>query len=332
MIHLYPLLFQHNLHRIVWGGNLLKPLKGLNPDNDPIGESWEISAIPGDESVVENGPLMGHTLTQLCETYGADMVGQKVMKENGTRFPLLIKFIDAQQNLSIQVHPNDEVSMQRHGKLGKTEMWYIMHAEEGAYLYAGFKQYVTKEEYVQRVQDGTITDVLAKHEVHAGDVFFLPAGRVHAIGSGILLAEVQQSSDVTYRIFDYNRKGLDGKPRELHTQEAVDVVDREVHPEYRTYYTPMNNESVNMVNCAYFHTNVIELDNHIERNLLDRESFVIYMCLEGECTLHLNNSDAEDSVTLQAGRSCLVPASIANLIINTKKTDEKVRLLEVYID
>ncbi len=339
MNKLYPLLFKNNLHKIVWGGRRLKPMKGITPDSEPIGESWEISAISGDESVVENGPLKGMSLNQLISEFGADFLGKKEMAENGLDFPLLIKFIDAQQNLSIQVHPNDEISRERHGKKGKTEMWYIIDAEEGACLYSGFSKNITKEEYVQKVKDGTITDVLAKHEVHPGDVFFLPAGRVHAIGAGVLLAEVQQSSDVTYRIFDYNRKGLDGKPRELHTDLAVDVVDRKVHAEYRSYYTPVENDAVNVVNCQYFTTNVLELNSKAHRNLLDKQSFVIYMCLEGACTLRMCDADGgtslsdgqtEHVVELFAGHSCLVPASVANLDLVSFSSNGRTRLLEVY--
>lgn len=305
-------------------------MKGIKPDTEPIGESWEVSAISGDESIVENGPLKGTSINELCRNYGADFLGPRIMTDHNGHFPLLIKFIDAQQNLSIQVHPDDATAMQRHGKLGKTEMWYVIHAEPGAYLYAGFKQNVSKAEYKERVANGTITDVLARHEVCSGDVFFLPAGRVHAIGSGILLAEVQQSSDVTYRIFDYNRLGLDGKPRELHTELAVDIVDREVHPEYRTFYTPLDGASIPLVRCAYFSTNVLEMTATVHRDLIDIQSFVVYMCMDGSCLLRSTKSNVE--VELQAGNTCLVPAAVADVEIVPTSDLEKTRLLEVYVE
>lgn len=233
---LYPLLFEPNLHTVVWGGKRLRPYKGLVPSDEPIGESWEVSAIPSSASVIANGELKGRSIIDVIEAAPEDILGKSVAEKNGGKLPLLIKFIDAKRDLSIQVHPNDEMARRVHGKSGKTEMWYIIDAEPGSYLYAGFQKEITKEEYKRRVADGTITEVLAKHKVKPGDVFYLPAGRVHAICSGILLAEIQQSSDLTYRIFDYNRPGLDGKPRELHTELAAEALDFKVADDYRTVY------------------------------------------------------------------------------------------------
>lgn len=218
---LYPFLFQSNLHSVVWGGNQLRTYKGLEPSDEPIGESWEVSAVPTSTSIICNGVWKGRDLVSVINEYSEEILGKAVNEKYQGKLPLLAKFIDAKEDLSIQVHPNDDMAMREHGKMGKSEMWYIIKAEEGAHLYAGFKQEITPYEYHKRIEDGTITEVLADHKVKTGDVFYLPAGRVHVICGGIMLAEVQQSSDVTYRIFDYNRPGLDGKPRELHTELAA---------------------------------------------------------------------------------------------------------------
>ena len=210
------------------------PYKGLEPSDEPIGESWEVSAVPSSTSIVSNGVYAGKDLITVINEHPDAILGKKVNEKYKGQLPLLVKFIDAKRDLSIQVHPNNEMAMREHGKMGKSEMWYVIKAEESAHLYAGFKQTITPYEYRKRVEDGTITDVLADHKVKAGDVFFLPAGRVHAICGGILLAEVQQSSDVTYRIFDYNRPGMDGKPRELHTELAAKALDYHVKDNYRT--------------------------------------------------------------------------------------------------
>ena len=215
---LSPFLFAPNLHPVVWGGHQLRPYKGLEPSDEPIGESWEVSAVPTSTSIISNGPFAGRDLISVIKENPDAILGKKVNEKYQGQLPLLVKFIDAKRDLSIQVHPNDEMAMRVHGKMGKSEMWYIIKADAGAHLYAGFKHEITPYEYQKRVEDGTITEVLADHHVKAGDVFYLPAGRVHAICGGILLAEVQQSSDVTYRIFDYNRPGMDGKLRELHTE------------------------------------------------------------------------------------------------------------------
>ena len=232
----YPLLFQPNLHTIVWGGHQLQSYKGLPATDDPIGESWEVSAVPSSTSIISNGPLAGRDLVSAINEAPDAILGHAVNEKYQGQLPLLVKFIDAQHDLSIQVHPNDEMAQREHGKMGKSEMWYVIKATPDAHLYAGFKQHITPYEYQKRIEDGTITEVLADHPVKAGDVFYLPAGRVHAICGGILLAEVQQSSDVTYRIYDYNRPGLDGKPRELHTELAAQALDYEVERNYRTDY------------------------------------------------------------------------------------------------
>jgi len=236
MKKLYPFLFEANLHSVVWGGHQLRPYKGMEPTDEPIGESWEVSAVPSSISIISNGEQKGRDLVSVIGEASEAILGRAVAERYHGELPLLMKFIDAERDLSIQVHPDDEMAQRMHGKMGKSEMWYVIKAAPGSYLYAGMKEKITPEEYSRRVADGTITEVLARHEVKAGDVFYIPAGRVHAICGGILLAEVQQSSDVTYRIYDYNRPGMDGKPRELHTELAAQAIDYHVEKEYRTVY------------------------------------------------------------------------------------------------
>ena len=232
MKSLYPLLFEPNFREVVWGGGRLLEWKGLPPADVPIGESWEVCSLPERESVISNGPYAGRKLNDFTDEMGEKVLGRAVVRQYGRQLPLLVKLIDAHQDLSIQVHPNDEMAMRYHGKKGKTEMWYVIDAEPGSSVLVGFKKKITPLEYGLRVMDGTICDVLARHEVKPGDVFYIPSGRVHAICGGILLAEVQQSSDITYRIFDYDRPGIDGRPRELHTEMAAKAIDYEVLDDY----------------------------------------------------------------------------------------------------
>jgi mannose-6-phosphate isomerase len=239
-----------------------------------------------------------------------------------------VKFIDAERDLSIQVHPNDEMAQREHGKMGKSEMWYIIKADPGAHLYAGFKQQITPYEYQRRVEDGSITDVLARHEVTAGDVFYLPAGRVHAICGGIMLAEVQQSSDVTYRIFDYNRPGMDGKPRELHTELAAKALDYHVEQNYRTEYLETGNRAVQIIDSPYFDVRVMEINAPFHRNLLKYDSFVISMCIEGDCKIQMRSTGAE--ILLREGHSTLIPAAIADY--DVIPLQGKTRVLDAFID
>ena len=321
---LYPLLFRPNLHELVWGGHRLEPLKDLPADGRAIGESWEISAVPTSESIVANGPLEGRTLGALVKEYGATLVGKHIARAYGDEFPLLVKFIDAQGDLSIQVHPNNTLAQARHGQLGKTEMWYVMAAEPGATLLAGFREEVSREDYRRRVADGSIVDALARHEVHPGDVFFIPAGRVHAICSGILLCEIQQSSDVTYRLFDYHRLGLDGKPRQLHTEEALDAIDFHVYDDYRTHYTPTDEGAVTIVSCDYFAVSILATSSSLHRQLRDKDSFVTLSCLQGACQIRT----ACHALSLHQGMSCLLPACEADFDVTTDGTP--VRLLETF--
>ena len=249
-------------------------------------------------------------------------------RKYGGKLPLLVKFIDAEKDLSIQVHPNDEMAQREHGKFGKSEIWYIIDAKPGSYLYAGFKEEITPQEYKRRVEDGTIVDVLAKHTVMAGDVFYLPAGRVHAICGGILLAEVQQSSDVTYRIFDYNRPGMDGKPRELHTELAAEALDFHVEDEYRTQYSDVAGRANRIIDSPYFSVRVTEMTSIFHRNLIKYDSFIISMCIKGDCTIRMRTTG--DEILLREGHSTLIPAAIADY--DVIPLHGKTRILDAYID
>ncbi len=334
----YPLLFLPNLHPTVWGGHQLRPYKGLEPSDEPIGESWEVSAVPTSTSIISNGPWAGRDLISVVAEHPDAILGKKVNEKYQGQLPLLVKFIDAKRDLSIQVHPNDEMAMREHGKMGKSEMWYIIKADEGAHLYAGFKQEITPEEYQRRVEDGTITEVLAVHHVKAGDVFYLPAGRVHAICGGIMLAEVQQSSDVTYRIFDYNRPGMDGKPRELHTDLAAQALDFHVEDSYRTEYAESSNKAIQVIDSPYFSVRVLDVSKPFHRDLRKYDSFIITTCIEGDCEIRLRPTVHSPlsivhcplSIILKEGNSTLIPAAIADydLIPQTSTT----RLLDAFID
>ena len=327
-MQLYPFLFEPNLHTVVWGGNQLRPYKGLEPSDEPIGESWEVSAVPTSTSIICNGIYTGKDLITVINEKPDAILGKKVNEKYQGKLPLLVKFIDAKRDLSIQVHPNDEMAMREHGKMGKSEMWYVIKADKGAHLYAGLKQNITPYEYQKRVEDGTITDVLADHQVKEGDVFYLPAGRVHAICGGILLAEVQQSSDVTYRIFDYNRPGMDGKPRELHTELAAQALDYHVEDNYRTEYSEESNRAVQIIDSPYFSVRVMEVSKPFHRDLKKYDSFIITMCIEGDCRINVRSTGEE--ILLKQGNSTLIPAAIADYDVIPQQGTT--RILDAYID
>ena len=284
----------------------MRQYKALETDQKNIGESWELSGVPGNESVVSNGEFAGRTITELIKEYGPALLGRKVYEAYGENFPLLIKFIDARDDLSIQVHPDDAMAQAVHGKpFGKTEMWYVVSADKDAHLMSGLSTEITPEEYVSRVENNTITDVLCDYKVAAGDVFFLPAGRIHSIGKGCFIAEIQQTSDLTYRIYDFGRLGLDGKPRELHTELAKAAIDYSVSEDYRTAYAPVLNEDTPLVKCEYFKTNLLELTEPISVDVKSKDSFMIVICLEG----HGELKDSEGNVlVLNQGETVLVPA------------------------
>lgn len=323
---LYPLKFVPIYKDKIWGGNKIKTI--LNKDFGALsncGESWEISAVEGNQSVVSNGFLAGNTIEELIEVYMGDLVGDQVFDDFGIEFPLLIKFIDANDDLSIQVHPDDEMAASRHGSFGKTEMWYILQADAGSLLQVGFKQEVDQEKYLEKLKNNEITEILNFEEVVASDVYFIPAGRVHAIGKGILLAEIQQTSDVTYRIYDYDRRDDQGNTRELHTELALDAIDYTLFPEYKTPYELTPNQSVELVKCNYFTTNVLHLDQEVEKDYNTLDSFVIFMCIDGELSLQTESG----TEILQKGETILIPASIENVIL--KPLSAAAKLLEVYI-
>lgn len=323
---LYPLKFQPILKDKIWGGSKLKTV--LNKDFSPLpnaGESWEISGVEGDISVVSNGNLAGNDLEELIEVYMGDLVGDKVYDQFGMEFPLLIKFIDANDVLSIQVHPDDELSKERHNAFGKTEMWYVIEADKGSELIVGFNQQVDKAKYVAKLEEGKLEKILNNEPVKKGSCFFIPAGRVHAIGKGILLAEIQQTSDVTYRMYDWNRTDDQGNPRELHTELAVDAIDYSFEKKYRTDYETEINQTKELVRCPYFTTNTLEFDKQIEKDYSQLDSFVIYMCLDGDFTI-----ESEDGITTEVakGETVLIPAALENVILFPKG---KTEILEVYI-
>lgn len=327
-MQLYPLLFWPNMHSVVWGGERLCAYKGLAQMAEPIGESWEVSAVPSSTSIVSNGVFKGRDLISVIEEYPEAILGKAVNERYQGKLPLLVKFIDAKQDLSIQVHPNDEMAQREHGKMGKSEMWYVIRADEGAHLYAGFKTEISPEEYERRVADGSIVEVLADHSVKAGDVFYLPAGRVHAICGGILLAEVQQSSDVTYRIYDYNRPGMDGKPRELHTELAARALDYHVEENYRTDYIDSTNRATQIIDTPYFDVRVMEISKPFHRDLRKYDSFIISMCIEGSCKISVRSTGYE--ILLRQGHSTLIPAAIADYdVVPLAGTT---RLLDAFID
>lgn len=314
---MYPIKFKPWLKTMVWGGEKIAPYKGISIKDKNIGESWELSGVEGHLSVATNGSFTGKTIKELIKEYKGRLVGEKVYAENGEQFPLLIKFIDARSDLSIQVHPDDAMAERKYGKgaKGKTEMWYVIDAEPGAFLLSGLSKEISQDEYVSLVNENKITDVLVKHSINAGDVFFLPAGRIHAIGAGAFIAEIQQTSDITYRIYDYGRLGLDGKPRELHTELAKEAIDYKVYPDYKTNYKEKKDAENEVVSCPFFTTSIFDLDKATEKDLSELDSFVVVICISGsgkiidyepsDCGCSIN----EETVTIKQGETILIPAS-----------------------
>lgn len=312
---MYPIKFEAWLRTMVWGGNKIAPFKNIKTEQIKIGESWEISGVEGHLSVAVNGPLAGRNIRDIISEYKGKLVGEKVYSLYGDEFPLLIKFIDAESDLSIQVHPDDKMAERLYGKgaKGKTEMWYVAGAKKGAFLLSGWKKEISPEEYVSLVEENLITDVLAKHEIKEGDVFFLPAGRVHAIGGGSFIAEIQQTSDLTYRIYDYGRTGLDGKPRELHTELAKEAIDYKVYSDYKTSYKEKKNEENEVVKCKYFTTAIYDLDQPFEKPLSKTDSFVVIICVKGSGKIVDFEKDGdslkEEAIEIKQGETVLIPAS-----------------------
>lgn len=302
-----PLHFTPYLKTVIWGGERIAPFKGITTDKTGIGESWEISAVPGHVSVVDRGPYKGRILTELIEEFGPELLGEENFRRHGTSFPLLIKLIDARDDLSVQVHPDDRLAQQRHNCPGKTEMWHIIDTIPGAKIYAGLKEKITPEEYEKRVADNTIMEVIASYDSAPGDTFFLPAGRIHAIGAGNLLAEIQQTSDITYRIYDYDRRDKDGNPRELHTFQARDAIDYTVHSDYRSHP-----EGSLLAGCRYFDVRRLDIDSDSAATPIEhpRDSFTIIMCLDGSADIAHGNGCV---TTIHCGDTLLYPATLREL-------------------
>jgi mannose-6-phosphate isomerase len=311
-MELYPLKFSPISKHRIWGGNKLNTVlnKGFSSDN--IGESWEISDVEGDETKVVNGKLAGKTLKELSKKYKDQLLGKQVYETFGTNFPLLIKFIDAKTPLSIQVHPNDAIAKERHNSFGKNEMWYVMNADTDAEIIIGFNKELDKKKYSEYLENNKILEVLNTVKTKVGEAFNVPTGRVHAIGAGVLLAEIQQTSDITYRIFDYNRTDkITGKQRDLHNDLALDVLDFEVHKEYASSYVLENNISNKLIHTAYFKSDISLITKKVKRNYADRDSFTIIICLEG--SLILNALDVD--YTLEKGETILIPSIISSLLM-----------------
>ncbi|MGD0581786.1 MAG: type I phosphomannose isomerase catalytic subunit [Bacteroidales bacterium] len=326
MTELYPLKFEPILMDKIWGGNALAGRWGKNADlSRKIGESWELSAVPENLSVVSNGFLAGNNIQEIIEVYMGDITGEAIFDRYGLEFPLLIKLIEADKDLSIQVHPGDDLAMERHGAFGKTEMWYILESLPGAKIYTGFSRQESRESFSEALLSGKLPGMLNIEESTSGDVFFTPAGRIHAIGEGNLLVEIQQTSDITYRIFDWDRKNTDGSERELHTELSLDAID----------YSPAGNtvirkelitdSTVNLVSCDYFVTNILHFSSIIRKdyNLID--SFIIYICTEGEFLIHWDSG----TEIVKKGETVLLPAMITDVVLEPRPES---KVLEVFIN
>lgn len=309
---------------IIWGGEKIAPYKQVKTDQKTIGESWEISGVEGSLSVVADGPDKGLTLPELVARYGADLLGEKNYKKYGNDFPLLIKFIDASQDLSVQVHPSDELAQQRGHRFGKTEMWYVVGAEKGARLANGFNRKVDPKEYEGLVESGKIMDVLKFNDIHPGDAFFIPAGRVHAIGKGAFILEIQETSDTTYRLYDYKRKDQDGNERQLHTKEAFDAINFDDIDGQKLDFVIHRDIPINLVTSPFFTANLWQIDHEVMRDYSEWDTFVVVICTEGKAML----SCGEESIEMKRGMTVLIPASCKTLVIEPQGVFEA---LETYI-
>ncbi len=315
-------IFEPQLKQTLWGGDRIIPFKHLDTQMEAVGESWEISGVKGNETIVATGQDKGKSLNQLVSEQKEKLVGKDNYERFGDEFPLLIKFIDARQDLSIQVHPDDETAHRLGKTRGKTEMWYVLESAPGAMLYNGLKKKITPEEYEEMVENDTITDALARYEVKEGDVFFIPAGRIHAIGSGCFVAEIQETSDVTYRIYDFKRKDKNGNYRELHTKEAAMSIDYTVLPNYRAGYEPKENEGVQLVECPHFTTAVYDLTEPMTLDYSELDSFVILIAVKGQGKLICE----DEEITFQMGDTVLLPATTQEV-----KVEGNVKFLETYV-
>ena len=322
---LYPLKFEPILKDKIWGGSRLKTMlyKEIS-DANCCGESWEVSGLVGDESMIINGFLAENNLNELLEIYMTELVGEKNYEKYGLGFPLLIKFIDAQDNLSVQVHPDDELAQRKYGQSGKTEMWHVIASEPGSGLYVGFNKTVSKAQFEEAIADGTVEEVLQFYPVQPGDTFMIPAGTVHAIGKGVLLAEIQQPSDITFRVFDWNRVDDEGNSRELHVQEALEAIDFDHQTDnFKVEYQPQLNKTVRLVRSQYFNTSLLEFDQPLNKSFVEIDSFVIYMCLDGQILL----AYGDERERLETGEVVLIPAEMEEVQLLPAR---KSKVLEVY--
>lgn len=319
---LYPLKFRPILKDKIWGGTKLKTILQKESSLPNIGESWEISDVEGDTSIVSNGNLENQSLKQLLQLYKDELIGKKNYEKFGDKFPLLIKFIDAKQDLSIQLHPNDALAKARHNSFGKTEMWYVMQADEDSNLIVDFNQKMTTELYLEHLEQKTLPQILNFDKVKAGDTYFIEVGRVHAIGAGVMLAEIQQTSDITYRIYDWDRTDDFGNERELHTDLAIDAIGFDMPNNFRVKYAKKPNQSNEMVSCPYFTTSYLKVDQEIQKENT-HDSFVIYICVEGEAQIKTETY----SEVIKKGETLLVPAAISSYQISANDAT----LLEVYV-
>lgn len=319
---LYPFKFKPILKERIWGGNKLAKVLNKDTVSNSIGESWELSDVEGDTSVIINGSLKGKSLKELQHLLKADLIGKKNYKTFQDKFPILIKFIDAKQDLSIQLHPNDELAAKRHNSFGKTEMWYVMQADKDANLIVDFNQKMDKGKYLHHLHNKSLPEVLNFDKVKEGDTYFIEVGRVHAIGAGVLLAEIQQTSDITYRVYDWDRVDTEGNPRELHNDLALDAINFKMPDNYKVKYNKKDNVSNNMVTCTYFTTNYLEVTKRLSK-INDHDSFVIYICVDGAASIETGGH----SEMIKKGETVLLPAAIKNYSINTNSA----KLLEIYV-
>lgn len=320
----YPLKFIPILKEKIWGGDKLKNLLHKESDSKNVGESWEISGVKNDISIVANGSFKGQTLNQLLEENGEALLGKKLHRVFGNEFPLLLKFIDAKTELSVQLHPNDRIARERHNSFGKTEMWYILQADEGAKINIGFEKSISKEKYLDYLKAGKISELLHFEKVNKGDAFFINTGKVHAIGGGVLLAEIQQTSDITYRIYDWDRKDEKGQARELHTDLALDALDLERKDDFKLEYSKIANQVSVIQRCEYFTTNFLPVQGVMTRDFSVLDSFVIYMCVSGKAKISVNGNSEE----IEMGQTLLVPSENNEVLI----TSQNAELLEVFVE
>ena len=317
----YPLKFNPIHKERIGGGSKLQNELGKPANGPNVGESWEVSAVPGDVSIVANGAYKGDSLKDLIDRYPDKILGSSVVKRFGSEFPILIKFIDAADDLSIQVHPDDKLARKRHNSFGKTEMWHVMHADPGARLLIDFKHAVSPEDYQQHLEDNTLLELMNEEEVKPGDTFFINAGKMHAIGAGVMLAEIQQTSDLTYRVYDYNRKDAGGNTRELHTEQAMEAIDFSAKHDFKVSYPEQENTCNPVVDSPYFTTNYLPLNGNLHQDLSQRSAFSIWIVVEGSVKLQTEGG----SLNLKKGETCLIPASVNSLSLK----GENARLLEV---